>query len=103
MQTLIGKPLNYSYNLISLITKFIESKKDVKKAYLACIQYPDQKYLPKILIGLDVVDDISGIILELQSHLNKNRHSLNEIEFTDAINSQFKDYFLKINPFYERC
>ena len=99
MQVLIGQPIEYPEKIVVLVKEFLTKNKNIKKAYLACIQYPDPNISPKILIGLEVKQGIKEIINDLEKKLIIN--NLNEIvELTDVNDMNFKEYFSKIDPFY---
>ena len=52
-EVLIGQPLELPVNLMSTLTTFFSHIREVKSAYIACIQYPTPNAQPKLLIGLD--------------------------------------------------
>lgn len=99
-QVLVGQPVNYPNELISSMKNIFEFQTGVQKAFIACIQYADPKSSSKILVGLGVNGDIEKIISDIRIQIEN--YDTNQIEFTDAVNGKFNNYFSKIKPFYNR-
>ncbi len=101
-QVLLGQPLDYPYVLVSILKQFFVGISVVKKAYLACIQYPDSGFSPKLLIGLDTTHDIEKVVCMFEEYMG-DKPVLNEpLEFVNANSSPFHGYFHKIEPIYEQ-
>jgi len=100
LQVLIGQPINYPSELVQFLKKYFEYNSKIKKAYLAIIQYPVPTLTPRLLIGLEVTSGIEKIIDDLQFQIEKKELIVGKIDFTDAINGEYRNYFLKTEPFY---
>lgn len=99
-RVLVGQPINYPYEFLLKIKDFLKLRSEVKKAYLACIQYPNPRLQPILLIGLEVSENFEKIIIDLEKHLSTEKKLDEKVEFVDVPVSQFKEYFSKISPFY---
>jgi SseB protein C-terminal domain len=100
MQVLLSVAKSYPNKLISFLNKSLPYIKGIKSAYMASIQYPSDPY-PKVLIGLVVDGEINEIIIDLSKQAEASQIPLEMIEFTDAINGYFQNYFSQIDPFYQ--
>lgn len=98
-QVLIGQPKPYPDILVLEMKNAFKNDLSVKKAYLACIQYPKPNTPVKLLIGIDG-DDITSTASKLESYLLKKGIRLEEVDFVNADEDPFKNYFLKIGAFY---
>ena len=100
-QVLIGQPKYYPHDLVFILIEYFTLNSEIKKAYLGCIQYPNTSDGIKILICIDTNADIYKIISMMSEKLDSIFMKSN-VDFIDFNESQFKNYFSKIKPFYER-
>lgn len=100
MQVLIGQPLDYPSELITSLKNIMSLDVNIRRAYLAYIQYSDKLIPQKLLIGLEVVSYVNEHIALLKNKLDLENIDIRGVEFSDAINGPFKSYFCKIEPFY---
>ena len=70
MRALVGQPINYPEELISILITYFSSNKNIERGYLACVQYPDSMEQIKLLIGVDTSSDLTKIVFELENNLN---------------------------------
>jgi hypothetical protein len=98
-QIIITTPISYPDKIVLFLKKIFSNRKDIKKIYLSALRYPKPDYQKKILIGLIVDGDFDKILIELFTQAMENQIPLETIEFTDAKNGEYQDYFLRIKPF----
>ena len=101
MRILIGQPKIYPENIVMEMKIFFNSNLLVRKAFLACVQYPNPDLPLKLIIGIEA-DNMEEIFIKFEEYLKIKKIKIAGVEFVNANDSPFKDYFLKINPFYEK-
>ena len=101
-QVMLGQPLDYPYVLVSTLKQFFGGISGIKKAYLACIQYAESNFSPKLLIGLDTVHEVDKVVCMFEEYMG-DKPAFNEpLEFVNANSAPFQRYFSKIEPMYEQ-
>lgn len=99
-KVLIWQPKEYPTELILLMKNIFSLDKRIKNAYLAYMQYADPNASPNILIGLEVDENFEIVIANLKAQMQSYDYA--NLEFTDANNGPFKNYFSNLLPFYAR-
>ena len=101
-QVMLGQPLDYPTVLVSTLKQFFGGISGIKKAYLACIQYPQSNRSPKLLIGLDTTNDTEKVVRLFEKYMCDKPAFNQSLEFVNANSAPFQGYFSKIEPIYKQ-
>ena len=100
-EVMIGQPLELPVNLMATLSTFFSCIREVKSAYLACIQYPAPNSEPKLLIGLDSSISPKHILALLEEYMINKSPITQPMQLVDIDEtSPFHQYFSAISPFY---
>lgn len=100
-EVMIGQPLELPVNLMATLSTFFSYIREVKSAYMACIQYPTPNSKPKLLIGLDSSISPQNILALLEKYMSNKPPITHPMQFVDIDEtSPFHQYFSSISPFY---
>ena len=103
-KVLLGQPKNYPTELVDVLTRFLKTKKQVKRAWLAHFFNPERDKVPHTLVVIEASGDFDALSAEagiVAQSVKIPDPPLDVMRLTGQ--GGFEDYFVRqTHPFYQK-
>ena len=99
-RVLVGQAIDYPKELMLACIECFSIHERIRRAYIACVQYPEKDKPPRMVIGVDTDENMVEIVTSLEDSLKSLSLDIDVVDFVRVQGSPFENYFSKIQPFY---
>lgn len=104
IEILLMQPINMPRKLLSALSCYFRNDRNIEKAYFATAQFSNSLDSMDWIIAITAKNNIENELVKIKNYLLKNDVDTDgkRVAIVNVNQNRFSEYFLKIQPFYNK-